>query len=304
MKSICVFGVFVTDLCFIGNSIPEKGQTILGNKHIVGPGGKGSNQAIAAARLGGKVNFITKIGKDQNAVMALSLYKEVGINTESIIQDDNHLTGVAGIMINEKTGENAINVVPGAAATLIKQDIDQNLEFIKKSEIFLTQLETPYEVTSYALNKAKETGSITIFNPAPASDIREDDFKFIDYFTPNETEASYYLNEKVESKVEIERAAKSFLEKGVKNIIITLGSKGVYFANLDESYFIEAFKLKNKVLDTTGAGDAFNGAFAYALSKNQDNRDALTFANKVAGISTTRRGAASSMPTLNEVGEY
>ena len=304
MKSICVFGVFVTDLCFIGNSIPEKGQTILGNKHIVGPGGKGSNQAIAAARLGGKVNFITKIGKDQNAVMALSLYKEVGINTESIIQDDNHLTGVAGIMINEKTGENAINVVPGAAATLIKQDIDQNLEFIKKSEIFLTQLETPYEVTSYALNKAKETGSITIFNPAPASDIREDDFKFIDYFTPNETEASYYLNEKVESKVEIERAAKIFLEKGVKNIIITLGSKGVYFANLDESYFIEAFKLKNKVLDTTGAGDAFNGAFAYALSKNQDNRDALTFANKVAGISTTRRGAASSMPTLNEVGEY
>ena len=304
MKSICVFGVFVTDLCFIGNSIPEKGQTILGNKHIVGPGGKGSNQAIAAARLGGKVNFITKIGKDQNAVMALSLYKEVGINTESIIQDDNHLTGVAGIMINEKTGENAINVVPGAAATLIKQDIDQNLEFIKKSEIFLTQLETPYEVTSYALNKAKETGSITIFNPAPASDIREDDFKFIDYFTPNETEASYYLNEKVESKVEIERAAKSFLEKGVKNIIITLGSKGVYFANLDESYFIEAFKLKNKVLDTTGAGDAFNGAFAYALSKNQDNRDALTFANKVAGISTTRRGAASSMPTLNEVDEY
>ena len=304
MKSICVFGVFVTDLCFIGNSIPEKGQTILGNKHIVGPGGKGSNQAIAGARLGGKVNFITKIGKDQNAVMALSLYKEVGINTESIIQDDNHLTGVAGIMINEKTGENAINVVPGAAATLIKQDIDQNLEFIKKSEIFLTQLETPYEVTSYALNKAKETGSITIFNPAPASDIREDDFKFIDYFTPNETEASYYLNEKVESKVEIERAAKSFLEKGVKNIIITLGSKGVYFANLDESYFIEAFKLKNKVLDTTGAGDAFNGAFAYALSKNQDNRDALTFANKVAGISTTRRGAASSMPTLNEVGEY
>jgi ribokinase len=194
--------------------------------------------------------------------------------------------------------------VSGAAATLIKQDIDQNLEFIKKSEIFLTQLETPYKVTSYALNKAKETGSITIFNPAPASDIREDDFKFIDYFTPNETEASYYLNEKVESKVEIERAAKSFLEKGVKNIIITLGSKGVYFANLDESYFIEAFKLKNKVLDTTGAGDAFNGAFAYALSKNQDNRDALTFANKVAGISTTRRGAASSMPTLNEVDEY
>ena len=304
MKSICIFGVFVADLCFIGNSIPEKGQTILGNNHIVGPGGKGSNQAIASGRLGGNVNFITKIGKDQNADMALSLYKEVGINTDSIIQDDNHLTGVAGIMINKKTGENAINIVPGAAGTLVNKDIDDNLKFIKKSEIFLTQLETPYKVTSYALNKAKETGSITIFNPAPASDIREDDFKSIDYFTPNETEASYYLKEKVESKDEIERAANSFLEKGVKNIIITLGSKGVYFANSEESYFVEAFKLKNEVLDTTGAGDAFNGAFAYALSKNLDNKDAITFANKVAGISTTRLGAASSMPTLNEVEEY
>ena len=304
MKSICIFGVFVADLCFIGNSIPERGQTILGNNHIVGPGGKGSNQAIASGRLGGNVNFITKIGKDQNADMALSLYKEVGINTNSIIQDDNHLTGVAGIMINEKTGENAINIVPGAAGTLVNQDIDNNLKFIEKSEIFLTQLETPYEVTSYALNKAKETGSITIFNPAPASDISEDDFKSIDYFTPNETEASYYLKEKVESKDEIERAAKSFLKKGVKNIIITLGSKGVYFANSDDSYFMEAFELKNEVLDTTGAGDAFNGAFAYALSKNQDNREAIAFANKVAGISTTRLGAASSMPTLKEVNEY
>ena len=304
MKSICIFGVFVADLCFIGSSIPEKGQTILGNNHIVGPGGKGSNQAIASGRLGGNVNFITKIGRDQNADMALSLYKEIGINTESIIQDDNHLTGVAGIMINKKTGDNAINVVPGAAGSLVNQDIDNNLKIIEKSEIFLTQLETPYEVTSYALKKAKETGSITIFNPAPASDITEEDFKSIDYFTPNETEASYYLKKKVESKTEIESAAKSFLEKGVKNIVITLGSKGVYLANSDESYFMEAFKLKNKVLDTTGAGDAFNGAFAYALSKNLNNKEALTFANKVAGISTTKLGAASSMPTLNEVEEY
>tara|TARA_B100000686_G_scaffold225347_1_gene232510 strand:+ start:499 stop:1413 length:915 start_codon:yes stop_codon:yes gene_type:complete len=304
MKSICIFGIFVVDLCFIGNAIPEKGQTILGNNHMVGPGGKGSNQAIASGRLGGNVNFITKIGKDQNGDMALSLYKKAGINTESIIQDDNNPTGVAGIMINEKTGENAINVVPGAAGTLDKQDIDNNLKFIEKSEIFLTQLETPYEVTSYALKKAKKKNSITIFNPAPALDIREDDFKSIDYFTPNETEAGYYLKEKVDSEAEVERAAKIFLEKGVKNIIITLGAKGVYFANSDESYFVKAFKLKNDVLDTTGAGDAFNGAFAYALSKNKNNKDALAFANKVAGISTTKLGAASSMPTLKEVEEY
>lgn len=304
MKSICVFGVFVADLCFVANAIPEKGQTILGNKHIVGPGGKGSNQAIAAARLGGKVNFITKIGKDQNANMALNLYKEVGINTDSIIQDENQLTGVAGIMINEKTGDNAINIVPGAAGSLTNKDIDKNLSFIENSEIFLTQLETPYEVTSYALQKAKETGSITIFNPAPASNINEGDFKCMDYFTPNETEASFYLKKNVESKIEIEEAAKNFLNKGVKNIVITLGSKGVYFANSSESYFLDALNLKDKVIDTTGAGDAFNGAFAYALSINRKDKDALEFANKVAGISTTRAGAANAMPKLKEVEDY
>ena len=304
MKVISVFGVFVADLCFFANAIPEKGQTILGNNHIVGPGGKGSNQAIAAARLGGRVNFITKIGKDQNADMALSLYREVGMDISSIIKDANYSTGVAGIMINEKTGDNAINIVPGAAATLKNEDIDNNLNYIEKSEIFLTQLETPYEVTSYALKKAKELKLITIFNPAPASEINESDFKLIDYFTPNETEASFYLNKNVESKTEIEIAAKKFLEKGVKNILITLGSRGVYFANSTESYFIDAFNLKDKVIDTTGAGDAFNGAFAVGLANKLKNKDALLFANKVAGISTTRLGAARSMPTLKEVDNY
>ena len=304
MKVISVFGVFVADLCFFANAIPEKGQTILGNNHIVGPGGKGSNQAIAAARLGASVNFITKIGKDQNADMALSLYRDEGMDTSCVIQDENHLTGVAGIMINEKTGDNAINIVPGAAATLTKKDIDNNLSFIKKSEIFLTQLETPYEATSYALKKAKEFNLTTIFNPAPASEINQNDFKLIDYFTPNETEASFYLKKKVESKEEIEIAAKMFLEKGVKNIVITLGSRGVYFANSTENYFVDAFNLKDKVIDTTGAGDAFNGAFAYALSNNHKNKEALTFANKVAGISTTRTGAANAMPKLKEVDNY
>ena len=304
MSSICVFGVFVADLCFFADKIPIKGETVLGKNHIVGPGGKGSNQAIAAARLGGNVNFITKIGDDQNAKMALKLYKEAGINTDSIIQDPNRSTGVAGIMINEKTGDNAINIVPGAAGSISNEDIDNNIEFIKKSEIFLTQLETPNEVTSYALNRAKETGSITIFNPAPASDIKESDFKCIDYFTPNETEASFYLGKKVESKTEIEESAKIFLEKGVKNIIITLGPKGLYFANSEESFFIDVYSLKDKVIDTTGAGDAFNGAFAYALSNKLKIKDALEFSNKVAAISTTKAGAANAMPNLDEVELY
>ena len=304
MNDITILGIFVADLSFSGDKIPVSGETILGDNYNIGPGGKGCNQAIAISRLGGKVNFITKIGKDQNAKMALELYEEAGINTGSIIQDPNQSTGVAGIMINEKTGDNAINIVPGAAGSISNKDIDNNIDFIKKSEIFLTQLETPNDVTSYALNRAKETGSVTIFNPAPASDIKESDFKFIDYFTPNETEASFYLGKKVDSKTEIEEAAKTFLAKGVKNIIITLGPKGLYYANSNESFFIDVYSLKDEVIDTTGAGDAFNGAFAYALSNNLKIKDALEFSNKVAAISTTKAGAANAMPNLDEVELY
>ena len=303
MNSICVFGVFVADLCFFGETIPVKGQTVLGKNHIVGPGGKGSNQAIAAARLKGDVHFITKIGQDSHADMALKLYKKAQINTNSIIQDKNLSTGVAGIMIDEK-GHNAINVVAGAAAHLNNEDIDQNLNTIKNSKIFLTQLETPEQVTLYALSKAKENNCVTILNPAPARKIEEEYFKLIDYFTPNETEAEFYLNKKIKSENDIKEAANQFLKKGVKNIIITLGEKGVYYSNGKEDYFVEACKLKNNVVDTTGAGDAFNGAFAVGLANSLENKDALVFANKVAGISTTKLGAAASMPLLQDVENY
>ena len=139
MKSISILGVFVADLCFIGDKIPNKGQTILGRKHLVGPGGKGSNQAIAAARLNGDVSFITKVGKDNHSEMAFNLYKDSGVKTHSIIQDEKLFTGVAGIMI-DKDGNNAINIVSGAAEELINKDIDNHIETIKKSEIFLTQM--------------------------------------------------------------------------------------------------------------------------------------------------------------------
>ena len=304
MKPICIFGIFVADLCFFSQTIPVRGQTVLGTKHLVGPGGKGSNQAIATARLGGDVKFITKLGKDNHADMALSLYKDSGMDTNAIMQDPNLTTGVAGIMIDDKTGDNIINVVPGAAAHLGKEDIDKYLEIIKNSSIFLTQLETPSKVTSYAIKKAKELGNLTILNPAPAADIKDDDFKLIDFFTPNEKEAGFYLNKKIETSNDIEEAANDLLKKGIKNIVITLGSKGVYFANEKENYYVDSFKLKTKVIDTTGAGDAFNGAFAFALANEFKNKDALIFANKVAGISTTKVGAANSMPTIKEVENY
>jgi len=303
MNSICIFGVFVADLCFFGKSIPTKGETILGNKHLVGPGGKGSNQAIAAARLNGNVSFITKIGKDSHGDMALKLYKETGVKIEAVMQDSELSTGVAGIMIDDN-GYNAINIVSGAANNLNNSDIDKNQKLIKRSKIFLTQLETPLSTTIYALKKAKEEGCITILNPAPANLINEEDFSLLDIFTPNETETEFYLKKKIETENDIINAAKEFLNKGIKNIIITLGSKGVYFANANESYFIKALKLKTKVVDTTGAGDAFNGALCVALAKDYSYKDAIIFANKVGGISTTRLGAANSMPTIEEVEGY
>ncbi len=303
MQFICIFGVFVADLCFYSEKIPIKGETVLGRDYLVGPGGKGSNQAIAAARLNGKVNFITKMGEDSHADMAFKIYKDAGVITNSITKDKNLSTGVAGIMI-DNDGNNAINVVPGAAAHLNNKDIDNNLETMKKSKIFLTQMETPDEVTIYSLKKAKENNCLTILNPAPARKINEENFALLDFFTPNETEAEFYLKNKITTEEDIKIAGREFLKKGVKNIIITLGERGVYFANENEEYFIDALKLKNQVVDTTGAGDAFNGAFAVGLANDLKFKDALIFANKVAGISTTRIGAASSMPTFKEVNNY
>ena len=304
MKTIIVFGVFVADLCFFSKQIPLSGQTIKGNNHIIGPGGKGSNQAISAARLGADVQFITKIGKDNYSDMALATFKDSGVKTKYIIQDETLNTGVAGIFVSESSGENAITIVPGAAGTIKNEDIDNFKDIFNDSNIFLTQLETPIKTTLYALKKAKDNGCITILNPAPATDIDQKLFSNIDFFTPNELEAGYYLKKDLKSKSDIESAAKEFLDKGIKNIIITLGEKGLYFANKQEKYFVDTFKLKNKVVDTTGAGDAFNGAFAFALANDYKFKDALEFANKVAAISTTKIGAANSMPKIKEIEKY
>lgn len=301
--SISILGIFVADLCFFGDEIPVPGKTVLGKKYIIGPGGKGSNQAIAASRAGGDVSFVTKLGRDNYADMALKLYQEAGVNTQAVILDSNLNTGAAGILINQQTGENAINVIPGAAATIDHKFIDDNLSIIKNSKIFLTQLETSIDATMYALKMAKENGCSTILNPAPARNLPYDCFKNIDFFTPNETEASFFINQSIESEKDCQSAAKVFLDKGVKNILITLGDKGCFFKNQEEEFLLPAKKLSFPVVDTTGAGDAFNGAFSVALSKNKNYKEAIEFANLVAGISVTREGAANSMPTIDEIEE-
>ena len=301
--SISILGIFVADLCFFADEIPVSGKTVLGKKYIIGPGGKGSNQAIAAARAGGDVSFVTKLGKDNYADMALKLYQEAGVNTQAVILDSELNTGAAGILINQKTGENAINVISGAAGTIDQKFIEDNLSIIKNSKIFLSQLETPLDASLYALKIAKENGCTTILNPAPARNLPEDCFKNIDFFTPNETEASFFINQSIESEKDCQIAAEVLLDKGVKNILITLGDKGCFFKNQEEEFLLPVKKLSVPVVDTTGAGDAFNGAFSVALSKNKNYKEAIEFANLVAGISVTREGAANSMPTFDEIEE-
>ena len=301
MSYISVLGIFVADISFSGNKIPSVGETILGNSYNIGPGGKGCNQAIAIARLGGKVNFISKIGKDDYGQLALNTLNQNKIDTSTIIQSQDQKTGVAGIMVDKKTGKNAINVITGAPSTLTIDEVNKNIDKIKNSKIFLTQLEIPKDVTLYSLKIAKENKVLTILNPAPASKISKEFFNYIDYFTPNETEAEFYTGIKITNEKEAKEASIKLLNIGLKKVIITLGEKGLFYSDGKEEIYLKATPVK--AIDTTGAGDAFNGGLAYALSQNKSIRDSLNLANQVAGLSTLKFGAGNAMPALSDLGQ-
>ena len=299
MREITVLGIFVADISFSGHKIPSIGETILGKKYNVGPGGKGCNQAIAIARLGGNTNFISKIGKDVYGELALKTLEKNKISTENIIQDGNQQTGVAGILVDQNTGKNAINVIVGAPSSLRISEIEKKINLIKRSKIFLTQLEVPKDVTLHCLKTAKENGCITILNPAPASEISKEFYNNIDFFTPNETEAEFYTGIKITSEKEAKEAADKLLNLGIKKIIITLGEKGLFYSDGKEETYLKASAVK--AIDTTGAGDAFNGGLAFGLSKEKPIKECLELANKVAGISTTKLGAGDAMPFLKDI---
>ena len=299
MSDISVLGIFVADISFSGPKIPTIGETILGNKYNVGPGGKGCNQAVAIARLGGKVNFISKIGKDNYGQLALDTLNQNKIDTSTIIQSSDHQTGVAGIMVDKNTGKNAINVITGAPSTLTIDEIKKDVDKIENSKIFLTQLEIPKDVTLYCLKVAKKNNVLTILNPAPASEISKEFFNFIDYFTPNEIEAEFYTGIKINNEIDAKKASIKLLNLGLKKVIITLGEKGLFYSDGNEDIYLKATSVK--AIDTTGAGDAFNGVLAFALSRNKSIKNALKLANQAAGLSTTKLGAGNSMPILRNL---
>ena len=299
MSEVTVLGIFVADLSFSANKIPTIGETILGDKHNIGPGGKGCNQAIALARLGCKVHFISKIGNDDYGKLALDSLRQNKIDTSNIIISKQHQTGVAGIHVDSNTGQNAITVVRGAPASFTKDEID--ISIIKKSKIFLTQLEIPIDVTLHCLKVAKESGLINILNPAPACKLDKEFFSLADYFTPNEAEAEFYTGIKINNETDAKASAKKLLNLGLKKVIITLGEKGLFYSDGKEEIYMQALPIKTKVEDTTGAGDAFNGGLAYALSQNKNIKDCLKIANQVAGLSTLKLGAGNSMPNLSDL---
>ena len=265
MSELTILGIFVADISFSGDKIPTIGETILGDSYNIGPGGKGCNQAIAISRLGGKVNFISKLGNDEYGKLAINELKKDNIDTSNIIISDKHKTGVAGIHVDRNTGKNSITVVRGAPSSLTINEIDTDL--ITRSKIFLTQLEVPLDVTLHCLKIAKKQGLINILNPAPACELSRDFFELVDYFTPNETEAEFYTSIKISDENDARKSANELIKMGIKNVIITLGEKGVFYSNGKDEIYIKARKVK--AIDTTGAGDAFNGGFSLALLKGK-----------------------------------
>jgi ribokinase len=299
-KWVVIMGSFVADLAFRTQQLPAWGETILGSDFRLGPGGKGSNQAVAAARLGGRVSFISKLGRDPFGDLARHTYAEEGIDTQFLYETTEHATGGASIIVDEKTGENSIVVVPGACFHLTAGDIDHARALIADSAVFMTQLELPVPMVLHGLQLAHSLGVPTILNPAPAQPLPEEIYPLCDFATPNETEAATLTGLQVTNVETAEKAADALLSRGVRNVVITLGAQGALVKNKSVTKLVPAFSV-GKVVETTGAGDAFNGGFAIALSEGRDIVAAARFGCAVAGISVTRLGTAPSMPRRAEV---
>lgn len=299
MGRVVILGVFVADTAYRAPRQPKMGETILGKSFVLGPGGKGSNQSVAAAMAGAETHFVSRLGQDPFADMALATWAKAGV-VPAITQDPKSYTGAAYIFIEDSTGNNAIIISPGAAAEISNADIDANADLIRSARVFITQLEQPIPVALYALKMARAAGVTTILNPAPAASLPEGMLAFCDYVTPNESEAEALTGLPVTTVAEAEAAARALRALGAGAAIITLGDKGALFHDGPRTVHVPPFKA-GPVVETTGAGDAFNGGFAAALAEGQDPVDAVRFGSATAGISVTRAGTAPSMPARSEI---
>lgn len=278
--------------------IPSPGETILGGEFLMNPGGKGANQAVAAARLDGKVIFITRVGADIFGQEALNHYHKEGIDLKFACTDASTPSGTALIMVDAH-GENCIAVAPGANAQLSPADLDKALDAFTQSDLLLMQLETPIPTIEHACKMAKKLGIRIVLNPAPAAKIPAEVLRSLFLITPNQTEAELLTGIKVETIEDAKKAASRLQDMGVETVLITMGSKGAFIKTGTRDEFIPAQKVT--AIDTTAAGDTFNGALCVALSEGKDLTQATLFANKAAAISVTRMGAQSSAPFRKEI---
>lgn len=298
---ITVMGSFIVDLMARAPHLPEHGETVKGSHFQIGPGGKGSNQGVAASRSGGSVTMITKIGADPFAQIALDSFKREGMDMKFVMQDKRYPTGTALIMVDEYTSENKIVVTIGACEHISKKEIESAKTQIENSKVLLTQLETNLDAVENVVDIAHAKGVKVILNPAPAPQhpLSDNLLSKIDIITPNETEAAILSGVKITDMDDAKKAARILKAKGVVHVIITMGSKGAFVLSDSMEHIIDPLKVK--VLDTTGAGDAFNGGLATALAEGQDIIQAVRFANATGALSVTKVGTAPAMPYRNEI---
>ena len=299
MKKICIIGSIGYDLTTYMHQFPKAGETIVGKKFIQNPGGKGDNQAIAAARAGGDVTFIGAIGDDNYGELLKKSLEANKVKTHLKIVP-NMSSQIATILIDE-TGENRIVIVPGANNFVDKKQIDDNFGIIKECDIILMQLEIPMETVEYVVDKFYELNKILILNPAPGAELSDNIIKKCTYLTPNENEIGLITKMPYDTIDSIKSAAKSLIDKGAQNVLVTLGDKGAYLKNKDEDIIIPTMKVK--AVDTTGAGDCFNGVFAMYLALGKSVIEAIKYANVASSISVTRPGTVPSLPYKEEVEE-
>lgn len=298
MKRIVVIGSYNTGLTMFVDRLPSLGETILATDYHEGPGGKGSNQAIAAKRLGGLVEFVGCVGKDRYGEAALDLWRSEGLGTGYVKRVNLH-TGV-GFVIVDRNGGNIITVDPGANMQFTKEDVDKVEELIAGAGVLLLQLEMPIETVMHAAKVGKKNGVIVILNPAPARRLTTEQLSSIDVLTPNEAEFAMLSGER--GRLRLGDEAERLIQSGVGAVIITLGEKGARVTTADEIYNVRAPKVK--VIDPTGAGDAFSGALAVALSEGTPLRQAVAFANYAGALTVTKREVIPALPRREEVEEF
>ena len=295
---VVILGIFVADTAYRAERQPRMGETILGRSFVLGPGGKGSNQSVAAAMAGAETHFITRLGRDAFADIAMATWGKAGVHP-AVTRSDSY-TGAAYIFIEEATGNNAIIVAAGAAGEISTADVEANAGLIASASVFVTQLEQPIPAAVRALEIARGAGVTTILNPAPAADLPAGMLALCDYVTPNESEAEGLTGLPVTNPDQALAAAKALISKGAGAAVITLGGQGALFDDGQQTVHVPVFKA-GPVVETTGAGDAFNGGFAAALAGGMAPVDAVRFGSATAGISVTRPGTAPSMPSRAEI---